>query len=124
MTDLSELKRLAEKATPGYLGVVYHEEYHSNYSCPESIENGCPGHDTDMVLELDGTFTNEDGNRQTSNDLEFLAGVSNPSVILELIERVEQAEALIQHALDMEHFTPGGSTEGWAKRILKNERGE
>lgn len=31
----------------------------------------------------------------------------------------EELAAVLEHAISMEHFTPGGSTEGWAKEVLE-----
>jgi hypothetical protein len=37
----------------------------------------------------------------------------------DLDKAYEECEALIEHALTLGYFSEGGSTEGWANRILK-----
>lgn len=34
------------------------------------------------------------------------------------VERLQECKDCLAHALAFGHFTPGGSTEGWAKRCL------
>ena len=46
----------------------------------------------------------------------------NPAQALALIGVVEDFRALVEHAITMEHFTPGGSTLGWAEQVLEKLR--
>jgi hypothetical protein len=60
------------------------------------------------------------GKDYVSAELNYLDMCNNNiDNLLDYIEKLEDCRACLDHALEMGHFTEGGSMEGWAKSALK-----
>ena len=100
MKDYSELKMLAEKATPG-LRVVTREWSDDDFEYQQEIFTVWSECET-LEINIDGSFVGKD-----KADAEFIAA-ANPAAVLELIAEVESLRkdaARYRFGVDNNHWT-------------------
>lgn len=103
--DLEELERLEKAATPGPWNWV--DEMPTMVTAVGDLCN---------LADLGSPKINITQFGSTNN-ARFIAAMRNN------IKPLLEAVRVLEHALEMGHFTPGGSTENWAKEALAKLRG-
>jgi len=121
MTDLAELKRLAEAATQGTWFVAPNgSAYYGSEPAIFSTENGPRG---PKICSAAWGFATKGGKA----DYYFIAA-ANPSAILSLIQRVETAEAMLKQwdedqsgMMWVAYLNGAADLKNWKTRALKAE---